>query len=76
MLGAVTFTWQGDTIRVISFRPASKAEQRIHAKKPGRISQEDWEAVDFPEIPEAKLRATMPQREKPELLEVRRPGMG
>jgi uncharacterized DUF497 family protein len=33
MLHAVTFTWRGDTIRIISLRPASKAEQRRYAKE-------------------------------------------
>jgi hypothetical protein len=37
-------------------------------KKPDSIAQEDWDAVDFPEIPEDKLRAMKPLREKPDLL--------
>ena len=32
-LYAVTFVWRGDMIRVISLRPASKAEQRRYAKE-------------------------------------------
>ncbi len=37
-------------------------------KKPEHIAQEDWDAVDFPEIPEGRLREMEPLREKPELL--------
>ena len=37
-------------------------------KKPENIAQEDWDAVDFPEIPEDRLREMKPLREKPELL--------
>jgi hypothetical protein len=37
-------------------------------KKPEHIEQEDWDAVDFPEIPEDRLREMKPLREKPELL--------
>ncbi len=29
-------------------------------KKPDSIAQEDWDAVDFPEIPEDKLRVMKP----------------
>ncbi len=32
-LYAVTFVWRGDMIRVISLRPASKAEQKRYAKE-------------------------------------------
>ncbi|MFZ1107126.1 MAG: BrnT family toxin [Rhodomicrobium sp.] len=32
-LHAVTFTWRDDTIRIISLRPATKAEQRRYAKE-------------------------------------------
>ena len=32
-LYAVTFVWRGDIIRVISLRPATKAEQRRYAKE-------------------------------------------
>ncbi len=39
-------------------------------KKPKHIAQEDWDAVDFPEIPEDHLREMKPLREKPELLRV------
>ncbi len=37
-------------------------------KKPEHIAQEDWDAVDFPEIPADRLRAMKPLREKPALL--------
>jgi hypothetical protein len=37
-------------------------------KKPEHIAQEDWDAVDFPEIPADRLREMKPLREKPELL--------
>ncbi len=37
-------------------------------KKPEHIAQEDWDAVDFPEIPEDRLREMRPLRGKPELL--------
>ncbi len=37
-------------------------------KKPDTIAQEDWDAVDFPEIPEEQLRKMRPLREKPALL--------
>jgi uncharacterized DUF497 family protein len=32
-LYAVTFVWRGNIIRVISLRPATKAEQRRYAKE-------------------------------------------
>jgi hypothetical protein len=35
---------------------------------PDSIAQDDWDAVEFPEIPEEKLRAMRPLHEKPELL--------
>lgn len=37
-------------------------------RKPEHIAQEDWDAVDFPEIPEERLRQMKPLRDKPELL--------
>jgi len=37
-------------------------------KKPDTIAQEDWGAVDFPEIPEDRLSKMRPLREKPALL--------
>jgi hypothetical protein len=37
-------------------------------KKPEHIAQEGWDAVDFPEIPEDRLREMKSLREKPELL--------
>lgn len=37
-------------------------------KKPEHIAQEDWDAVEFPEIAENRLREMKPLREKPELL--------
>jgi hypothetical protein len=37
-------------------------------KKPDTIAQEDWDAVDFPEIPEDQLHKMRPLREKPALL--------
>ncbi len=39
-------------------------------KKPDAIAQDDWDAVDFPEIPEDRLRKMRPLREKPALLRV------
>ncbi len=40
----------------------------MQKKKPDSIAQADWDAVDFPEIPEDRLRKMRPLREKPALL--------
>ncbi|MFZ1107125.1 MAG: hypothetical protein WAN43_02085 [Rhodomicrobium sp.] len=37
-------------------------------KKPDAIAQADWDAVDFPEIPEDRLSKMRPLSEKPALL--------
>jgi hypothetical protein len=48
----------------------------MQKKKPEHIAQEDWDAVDFPEIPEDRLRRMKPLREKPELLEALKKAQG
>ena len=49
-----------------SLRPPIK--DAMPKNKPEHIAQEDWDAVEFPEIPEDRLREMKPVREKPELL--------